>query len=151
MGSRNQSRVDELRKRLTSRGIGIVTEAEFDALLAPYAPVSRETLRKLLRETGIALSPVVEGVRQNDFEELERTLGNLTVEYERAAGDSGRRRTLRRLVITAKDHARFAARRTKDESRRRMKEEMAEWLLVWLENPAIFPQWVRLRRATRLM
>jgi hypothetical protein len=50
------------------------------------------------------------------------------------------------VVITAKDHSRFAALRSKDEAKRREKEEMVEWMIVWLENPAIFPQWVRLRR-----
>jgi hypothetical protein len=88
----------------------------------------------------------VEGVRQDDFDQLERTLVALTGEYEGAAGDRERARRLRRIVITAKEHARFAARRAKEESRRKMKLEMADWMLVWLENPAIFPQWVRLRR-----
>ena len=31
--------------------------------------------------------------------------------------------------------------------KRAQKEEMVQWMLVWLENPAIFPQWVKLRRA----
>jgi hypothetical protein len=26
------------------------------------------------------------------------------------------------------------------------KEEMIQWMLVWLENPGIFPAWVKLRK-----
>jgi hypothetical protein len=26
---------------------------------------------------------------------------------------------------------------------------MALWILTWLENPPLFPQWVRLRREAR--
>jgi hypothetical protein len=26
------------------------------------------------------------------------------------------------------------------------KEEMVQWMLVWLENPEIFPAWVEARR-----
>jgi hypothetical protein len=146
VASRKQRRIDEIRRWVETCGPGTIGEADFDELLPRLAPVSAEALRKLLRETGYPLAPLVEGVRQNDFDELQRTLENLTGEYDRAAGDRERRRKLRGLAITAKDHARFAARRAKDESRRQMKEEMAEWLLVWLENPTIFPQWVKLRR-----
>jgi hypothetical protein len=48
------------------------------------------------------------------------------------------------VVIAAKDHARFAARK---EEKREEKEEMALWILTWLENPPVFPEWARLRRA----
>ncbi len=41
-------------------------------------------------------------------------------------------------------HARFASRK---EAIRTEKEEMALWLLTWLENPPVFTEWVRLRRA----
>jgi hypothetical protein len=145
VGSQKQRRADEIRRYVESRGAAAITETDFDELRLRLAPVSPDALRKLLRESGYPLAPVVEGVRQNGFDELQRTLEALTVEYEQAAADRQRRVKLRRLVITAKDHARFAARRAKDESRRRMKEEMTEWMIVWLENPAIFPQWARLR------
>jgi hypothetical protein len=48
-------------------------------------------------------------------------------------------------VITAKDHARWAAK--KAETKRPEKEEMMLWMLTWLENPPLFPEWIRLRRA----
>jgi hypothetical protein len=53
----------------------------------------------------------------------------------------------RRTVIEAKQHARWAARRAgPDEAKRQIKEEMIQWMLVWLENPAVFPAWAPLRR-----
>ena len=46
---------------------------------------------------------------------------------------------VRRLVITAKEHARLAARIP---SKRPEKEEMILWLTTWLENPPVFREWV---------
>jgi hypothetical protein len=79
---------------------------------------------------------MVEGVRQGTLDELESSLLALLDEFER--GDANRRSAVRRLVITAKDHARWA--------KRAEKEEMILWLLTWLENPPVFRDWVRLRR-----
>jgi hypothetical protein len=129
------------------RGIDRIGEDDFKELLDLLTPLSDRALRNLLREAGFALEPAVEGVRQEDFDQLERTLAALADEYLRAAGMRDRIRMLRRAVITAKEHARFAARRSHDDAKRRAKNEMAEWMLVWLENPAIFAEWVRLRRA----
>jgi hypothetical protein len=85
---------------------------------------------------------MVEGVRQESFDQLEASLLAMLDEYSRGA--AARRAAVRRLVITAKDHARLAARH---EEKRAEKEEMVLWLLTWLENPPLFPDWVRLRRA----
>lgn len=117
---------------------GRIGAAEFERLRTDLA-VSETYLRKLLRDSGTPLVPMVEGVRQGSFEELERTLNALCAEY--CAGDDAQRATARRLVIAAKDHARWAARRGHP------KDEMILWMLTWLENPPLFPQWVRLRRS----
>ena len=139
-----QARSVEIGEFLRELGATRVGEAEFRALCGRFATVQPEALRKAVRDCGLPLAPVVEGVRQESFAALERTLGALSAEYE-AEADRERRRAMRRLVITAKDHARFAARRLKDEAKRREKEEMLRWMLVWLENPGIFRQWARLR------
>ncbi len=94
----------------------------------------------------LPLAPVVEGVRQETFDSLERTLNALAGEYEAASSDRARTRMLRRLVITAKEHARFAAKSTRDEQKRIEKLEMVEWMIVWLENPGVFGEWAKLRR-----
>ena len=80
---------------------------------------------------------------QDSFENLERTLRALSDEYERA--DRLRAKAIRRLVIQAKDHARWAALRSPQKAQ--VKNEMVTWLLVWLENPAVFSVWVELRLA----
>ncbi len=117
-----------------------IGEREFAEMSAELG-IGERPLRKLLRETGVRLSPMVEGVRQDSFENLGRTLIALQDEYEGA--DAGVARAIRRLVITAKDHARLASRRKPE------KAEMVEWMLVWLENPPVFDSWCRLRPSAR--
>jgi hypothetical protein len=123
-----------------------IGEPEWQTLLTLLAPVSESYLRRLLREvskdTGIPLAPLVEGVRQETFDALESSLLKLLAEYQQ--GDAAARMRVRRVVIAAKDHARFAGRK---EEKKQEKEEMALWLLTWLENPPLFPDWVRLRRS----
>jgi len=118
-----------------------IGELEFAELRSALAPVSESYLRKLVRECGVPLHPMVEGVRQATLDELEASLRQLLEEYE--PGDPGRRRDVRRLVITAKDHARLAGR---NPARRADKDEMVLWLTTWLENPPLFPDWVAVRR-----
>ncbi len=122
-----------------------IGEAEWETLETLLAPVSENYLRRLLRdlarESGVSLAPLVDGVRQESFDTLASSLTRLLAEYEQ--GDAARRSQIRRVVIAAKDHARFAARK---EEIRAEKEEMVEWMLIWLENPPVFPDWVRLRR-----
>jgi hypothetical protein len=133
-----------LTRWLESRGPAQVGEAEWEELRREFAPISAGYLRKLLRESGVRLHAMVEGVRQESLEALESSLLRLLEEYEgrNAAG----RAAVRRLVIEAKDHARWAARKPE---RRAEKEEMALWMLMWLQNPPLFPQWVRLRKQAR--
>lgn len=133
-----------LQEWLAQHRPALIGEAEWEEIRTQMGPVSSGYLRRLLRETGVELAPAVEGVRQEDFDALERTLLALVGEYER--GSPSRKAALRRLVIEAKDHARWAARKAE---KREEKEEMRLWMLTWLENPPVFPQWVRLRRAAR--
>src|SRR5216684_1403600 len=86
-----------------------IGELEWQRLLTDLAPVSVGHLRKLLRECGTPLAPMIEGVRQQDFGALEASLRRLLEEYER--GDTKRRAKVRRLVVEGKDHARWAARK----------------------------------------
>lgn len=124
----------ELAAWLDARAPGLIGEADFEELRGSLAPISESYLRKLLRESGVALAPMVAGVRQANLEELEESLLTLLDEYEQ--GDAKRQAEVRQAVITAKDHARWGK-----------KNEEALWMLTWLENPPLFPQWARLRRA----
>ncbi len=101
-------------------------------LFSALQPVSGSHFRRLLRESGVPLAPLVEGVRQDTLDQLERTLLALLDEPE-----------ARRLVMEAKDHARMAQRRAPTPER----EEKLLWMTVWLENRPLFWDWLRLRRA----
>jgi hypothetical protein len=137
-----------LAEYLRRREPGPLTEAEWTRLRAALAPATAGYLRRLLRASGVPLDPLVEGVRQDAFDGLERTLAALAGEYEtaRSAGDLGRQAACRAVVIQAKDHARFSMARTKDPGVAARKREMVEWMLVWLGNPSLFSAWVALRK-----
>lgn len=129
----------QLREWIAARAPERLTEA-FAAELAAAFPDASESLRRhTLRECGLPMDALVEGVRQESLEELERTLVALLAEYE--AGSDVRRRQVRQIVITAREHAMWAARKHPE------KQETERWLLTWLENPPAFPIWVKLRRA----
>jgi hypothetical protein len=88
-------------------------------------------------------------VRQHTLEELEQSLRELLEVYLEAAeaGVRDRARYCRRQVIAAKDRAKFLAASPKSAPERRaVKAEMAQWMLVWLENPVVFPAWVEARK-----
>ncbi len=109
--------------------ISLVDRTQWDRLRASLAPISEGYLRRLLRASGVPLTPEVEGVRQENFSQLERTL--LAAEHPAA-------------VREAKLHAELA--RRSPNANRAVKTEMIEWMRVWLETPSAFPVWVRLRK-----
>jgi hypothetical protein len=120
----------------------VVTEAVWMEMRAALAPVSDGYLRELLQKSEIPVEQPYAGVRQHTLKELEASLGELLQVYEAAnlAGDRKRARYCRRQVIAAKDRAKFVVRNPKTtDEKRALKQEMVEWMLVWLENPGIFP------------
>jgi hypothetical protein len=83
-------------------------------------------------------------VQSKTFDELEASLRELQRLY---AEQPVRRRELRDLVIRAKDRARFASRNSKAAPEKRaVKREMVQWMLVWLDDPAMFADWIAMRR-----
>jgi len=134
---------------LESRRPARITEAVWLEARAALAPVSDSYLRDLLQATGIPFDQPWAGIRQHTFEELESSLREMLDAYlaAKTAGDRERARYARRQVIAAKDRARFASRSARTGAEKRaMKEEMAAWMLVWLENPEVFPAWVEARK-----
>jgi hypothetical protein len=126
-----------------------IDEAVWLDLLAKLAPVSESYLRDLLRATGLPFAQPYAGVRQHSFEELEQSLRELTTVYAAAlaAADRQRARYCRRQVIAAKDRAKFLAAGSRQPGdKHAQKREMADWMLVWLENPGVFPAWVEARK-----
>lgn len=118
-----------------------IGESEYAELRQSLAPISESYLRKLLRDSGAPLAPMIAGVRQANLDDLEESLLLLLDEYER--GDRFKQAAVRNLVITAKEHARYATKTSQSASN---KKEMILWMLTWLENPPVFRQWIALRR-----
>ena len=134
---------------LAERGWERVSEARAEELGSAFPDCSEETRRAALLESGLALDPLVEGVRQESYERLEATLNALLQEYESAkeCGNALRRQAVRALVIRAKNHADLAAHNPKTHDEKRAEKiEMAAWLRTWLENPPVFPSWAGLRK-----
>lgn len=150
--ARSNSIKRELQEYLAREQPAAITEAVWQDLLQRFAPVSDSYLRDLLRATGLPFDQPYAGVRQHTFEELEEALSALLDVYREAeaAGDRDRARYCRRQVIAAKDRAKFlAANSGTAESKRAEKAEMAQWMLVWLENPEVFPAWAEARKRER--
>jgi hypothetical protein len=146
---RNKSVKQQLQEYLETERPAAITEAVWQNLLARLAPVSESYLRDLLRATGLPFDQPWAGIRQHSFEELEQSLLDMLAAYEAAAnaGDAERVRYCRRQVIAAKERARFLSRSPKlVREKRELKEEMAAWMLIWLETPEIFPVWIEARK-----
>ena len=127
---------EQVREWLGERGITLVTETILAELTQAFPKL--RSLRKAVRDSGVALVPIVEGVRQDSFENLARTLVALQHEYE-----ANRDERIRAMVIQSKAHARLAS------LKRPEKREMVEWMLVWLNDPSLFETWVRLLASHR--
>ncbi|MGH9631311.1 MAG: hypothetical protein ACRD7E_23650 [Bryobacteraceae bacterium] len=145
MASRSDSKKARLREWITANQPRLIDEDTWLEIRERLAHVTDSYLRRLLRETAIPLAPLVEGVSQRDFAELERTLLALQEEYQSSPGERGER--CRAAVILAKDHARLHLRRQGiDQDQREVKEEMLLWMMTWLENPSLFSTWLSLRK-----
>jgi hypothetical protein len=147
--SANKSVKQQLRDYLAANHPAAITEAIWQDLLERFGPVSESYLRDLLRDTGLPFHQPYSGIRQHTFEELEQSLLEMLQVYRDslAAGARERARYCRRQVIAAKDRAKFLATTPRSTPERRsQKQEMAQWMLVWLENPEIFPAWVAARK-----
>jgi hypothetical protein len=138
-----------LREYLAGERVQAISEAVWLDLLTKLAPVSESYLRQLLHETELPFEQPHAGIRQHTFEELEQSLGEMLRVYAdaKAAGNRERARYCRRQVIGAKDRARFLAGSSRTPAEKQAwKAEMVEWMLVWLENPEVFPAWVEARK-----
>jgi hypothetical protein len=123
-----------------ARGWTSLGEAEWNELKAALPDISETTIRN----AGIPLAQPWRGVVQHTLDELESSLRELSEVY---ATRPDLRRYCRDQVIAAKDRARWVARGAHaTEDKRRLKTEMADWMLVWLDDPAMFPAWAGMRR-----
>jgi hypothetical protein len=149
VASKDRPVKQRLRDYLAAENPAAITEAIWHELLARLQPVSESYLRDLLRDTGLPFEQPFAGVRQHTFEELETTLRELQHVYAEAmtAGNRERARYCRRQTIAAKDRARFLSKHPRTApAKAQQKEEMLQWMLVWLENPEVFGVWVEARK-----
>jgi hypothetical protein len=139
IGSRRLSGKEKVLQFVADRGWTEIGETEWEELLMALPDVS-ETI---IRTAGIPLRAPWSGVPTHTIEQIDATLREFSAVY---AARPDLRPYCRDQVIYAKDRARWASRNAKvDEHARAMKAEMVEWMLVWLDDPAVFPVWAQLR------
>lgn len=118
-----------------------VGQAEWQQARAAIPEISETTLRAALMELGITIDQPFAGVDTKTMARLEESLLAMSLVYPL------HRAECRAIVIKAKDRCRFANLNPKTApDKRSLKEEMVEWLLVWLGDPAMFADWAALRK-----
>jgi hypothetical protein len=94
----------------------------------------------VIQQSGLPMDAPWCGVHHHTFEDLEKSLREFSAIYE---SRPDLRQFSRQQVIAAKDRAKFlAAQNTLDAETRVRKAAMAEWMLIWLGDPALFPDWL---------
>jgi hypothetical protein len=121
-----------------------VHAAEWELLRQSF---SESSLREWLAEAGIPVDQPYRGVETKTMETLEESLVAMMELY---VGVLDAQRVCRDTVIASKDRTRFASKNQKVEpDKRTLKTEMVEWMLVWLDDPAMFPAWTAVRKKVR--
>jgi hypothetical protein len=150
-GARASARQERLRAIVAlaeSEGWERVDADAWGRLREKFQEVSENTLRHDLRETGLAVAALVEGVRLDSLEHLARTLLALAEADASALTNEPRLRVsaARRLVLEARRKAEVVLRNPRVEpAKRAAMEEKFLWIRTWLENPDLFPAWAPLR------
>jgi hypothetical protein len=151
MPARKGSKHALLEKRIES--VELVDETVWETLKRDLAPISESYLRHLIKQSGHPMTPIVEGVNMSTREDADRTLQALAAEYE--SGDPHRRKLCRALVLETKERIRWQLRRSSQSGKpaadpQEFRQELLLWVSTWLENPAIFPEWIAIRRTSRV-
>jgi len=121
-----------------------IGRTEWDQLRAIFPTTSETTVRAALLELPISVDQPFAGIATKTLDDLETSLVHMAATY---AADPEIRRECRAQVIAAKDRTRFAVLNPMTPPEKRVvKEEMLEWMLVWLGDPALFATWVALRK-----
>ena len=87
-------------------------------------------------------------VRTGSLEQARQSLLAMSREYAQAP-DKARAVDVHRAVMRSKQHTMLALAGRMGDQKRKEKQEILEWLLVWLENPAIFASWLAVRERQR--
>ena len=149
--------VEQRRIVFVDEGVLASIEAKVRGVLGGERPVSRSYLLDVLSATTVEVSRSLGGlpvdlrhrVHFADADQAATSLLAMQREYEaaRAGGDIPRARDVRRAVRKSKEQLQLhLRRRSLSADNRREKQELLKWFLVWLENPNVFAQWLKLRR-----
>lgn len=150
-GARASARQEQLQAIVAlaeSEGWERVDAEAWKRMRAEFQGVSESTLRHDLRETGLAVAPLVEGVRLDSLAHLARSLLALAEADAAALTKEPRLRVsaARKLVLEARRKAEAVLRNPRvDPAKRGAMEEKFLWIRTWLENPDLFPAWAPLR------
>lgn len=149
MPSRRQLRIAEIREIASRHGWQQVDPEAFAVLRGAFPEASERTLRHSLRESGIPLHPLVEGVRLDSLEDLARTLLALARLYQMTGPGPAQTGPARAEVLAARRKVEWILRnpRVPEQAHKEAAEKLL-WLRVWLENPPLFAGWLQLRQAT---
>ena len=87
----------------------------------------------------------------SDFGEAEKTIRNLEklcCKYEKTRDKKGME-YCRRIALLGRKRSELISRNKRVELQKRLeKREIAEWFRIWLETPALFDDWLALRKQT---
>lgn len=129
---------------LRTRNWTSIHAPEWTALQTELADISPTSLRKWLTEAALPIAQPYAGIATKTLLELEQSLASMAGIYIQ---DPALRKLCRAAVIQAKDRARFASLNLRaTPEKRALKEEMLRWMLVWLDDPALFQTWLILRK-----
>jgi hypothetical protein len=117
-------------------GVEFVTPEVFATLLLESG-LSAPYLRKQLLERGRKLHVLIEGVRQDTEQNLERTLTALAAVYEEQPQEA------RKKVLESRMHLDFALRK---DPKNPLRQLVLLHLRTWLENPPVYPLWAALQK-----
>lgn len=127
------TKASRVREYAAARGWARIGGVEWNELRDAMPDIGESTLRS----AGLPISQPWRGVRQHSLDELQESLTEMSGIY---AARPDLRKYCRDQVIAAKDRARRLS------ATKVLKAEMVEWMLVWLDDPAMFTAWAHLRR-----
>ena len=122
--------------------------------------ISQRSLLDVLAQTDVPIARSLGGlpgdlrgrVHFRDPEAAASSLLDLQQEFEEARrrGDHHRAEDCRSAVRQAKDRLRLVLRRSNlSPEKKKVKQELLRWFLVWLQTPELFSQWLELRRSAK--
>ena len=139
----NAAMLAELRRFVSERLASAAVSDRYLLDLVEHTPTP------ISRELGGLPLDLRDRVHFHDFAAAETSLRDLEREYEaaRAADDRERVGDCRRAVLRGRQRLEMLLRqRSLSDAKRAEKQEILGWFRVWLENTALFPTWIDLRK-----